>query len=256
MDKRYHTMFIMLIGYLLAIGTMIHMWDESLVVGTVPTQPHVIIVDAGHGGFDGGAEAINGALEKDINLSIALNLRDLLTVYGFDVIMTRDTDVATCDEGLESVSERKTSDIINRLELIKQHPDAIFLSIHQNKYPEPSIFGAQMFYGTQSPQSQPLAEILQKNFCCMLQTENTRKIKPAEDNIYLLTHSPVPSVLIECGFVSNPLEADLLVTENYQSQIAFVIAGSLLEYIEQSAYPQAAQEVSDFFSASASWEDF
>ncbi len=248
-DRRYLLILTLLLGYLTALWGMLCAWNSTLTVGGTPARPSVIIIDAGHGGFDGGAEAVNGAVEKDINLPIALKLRDLLTVYGFDVIMTRETDTATCDEGLDSLSQKKTSDILNRFQIIEEHPEAVFLSIHQNQYPDASSFGAQMFYGPGSPQSQSLAEVLQANFARLLCPENKRQPKPAEDNIYLLYHAPIPSVLIECGFLSNPDDAALLCDEKYQDKVAFVIAGSLLQYIEQSAYPQVP-ELSPAFSDS------
>lgn len=235
----FHFVLLLLLCYVASIGLLISSWGKSLAVGGTPQANPTIIVDPGHGGFDGGAEGANGAVEKDINLPIAIKVRDLLVLYGFDVIMTRDADIATCDPGLELIRQKKTSDIMNRFKLIEQHPNSIFLSIHQNKYPDGSLSGAQMFYGPETrEQSEAIASIMQHNFVTMLQPDNTRQPKPAEDSVYLLFHSPVPSVLIECGFLSNPDEEALLRTDEYQNKIAFVIAGSLMQYIEQAAYPQ------------------
>lgn len=177
-------------------------------------------------------------MEKDLNLPIALKTRDMLTLYGFTVVMTRESDVSTCDEGIEGIANKKTSDILNRFDMIEQYPNAIFLSIHQNKYPEASSHGAQMFYGPKSEQSQRLGEILQRNFAGMLQPDNERQIKPADESVYLLYHSPVPSVLIECGFLSNPQDEAQLRDDSFQNKIAFVITASLMQYMQEGYYPQ------------------
>lgn len=224
--------------YTAAIVSILSTLGQTLTVnGQLHASPK-IIVDAGHGGFDGGAEGFTGTVEKDINLPIALKVRDMLSLFGFEVIMTRESDISTCDEEISGIANQKTSDILNRFALIEANPDAAFLSIHQNKFPDSSQFGAQMFYGPKSGESELLAGILQQNFREMLQPENERQVKEATDSVYLLYHSPVPSVLIECGFLSNPHEEALLKDEKYQNQIAFVIAASVLQYTEQCYYPQ------------------
>lgn len=235
---RFQAVLLFLACYVGAVALVISSLGNTLTVGGGMGTVPIVIVDAGHGAFDGGAEGPGGTVEKDINLPIALKVRDLLHLYGFQVLMTREADVSTSDDGLGSLSERKTSDILNRFALIKAHPDSIFLSIHQNKFPDSSSRGAQMFYGPKSPQSEQIAGILQKNFAAMLQPGNTREPKKGEDSVYLLYYSPAPAVLVECGFLSNPEDEALLRTDAYQDKIAFVIAGSLLEYIEQGAFPQ------------------
>ncbi|MCI8622321.1 MAG: N-acetylmuramoyl-L-alanine amidase [Provencibacterium sp.] len=235
---RFKAVAFLAVCYVTAVVSILSTLGQTLSVsGQLHATPKIII-DAGHGGFDGGAEGVSGTIEKDINLPIALKVQDLLTLFGFEVIMTREEDVSTCDEGLEGIANRKTSDILNRFALIQSHPDAVFLSIHQNKYPDSSQFGAQMFYGPKSAESEVLAGILQQNFCGMLQPENQRQTKEATDSVYLLYHSPAPSVLIECGFLSNPEEEARLKDDHYQNQIAFVISASVLQYMEQSYYPQ------------------
>ena len=240
---RFRAVFLLLACYVAVISFSISRMGDSLMVGGALEVDPLVIIDAGHGGFDGGAEGLGGIVEKDVNLPIALKLRDLLRAEGFRVIMTRESDVSTCDEGLGSISEKKTSDIMNRYEILKENPDAIYIGIHQNKFPESSSFGAQMFYGPRSEQSEILAGILQQNFRELLQPENKREPKKAENNIFLLYHAPIPAVLIECGFVSNPGDAAKLVDESYQNKLAYVISGSLLQYIEQGYYPQVEPEL-------------
>ena len=198
-----------------------------------------IILDPGHGGQDGGAVGVDNIIEKGINLDIALVLRDMLTVSGFTVVMTRESDVSIHDEGISGTRRQKTSDMHNRLALTTRHPRAVFISIHQNKYGSARNEGAQMFYGGKHADSAHLAEILQKNMADMLQPENTRAIKKANKDLYLMVNAPCPAVLIECGFLSSPREAHLLLDPVYQKKIAFVITGSILEFI-QMELPGAA----------------
>ncbi len=194
-----------------------------------------VIIDPGHGGEDGGAVGINDAIEKDINLSISLMLRDLLRISGFEVIMTRDTDLSIHDPSAKTLSQKKTSDLKNRLALMKQHPDALVLSIHQNKFTQEKYSGAQVFYGTQLPQaSSMLAQTIQDNIKAQLQPENYREIKESYDTLFLLRNAPMPIVLVECGFLSNRREAELLSDPAYQKQMAFVIYISALEYLQNN----------------------
>lgn len=197
---------------------------------TVERLP-VIIIDAGHGDFDGGATA-NGVIEKDINLSVALKLRDLFVANGFEVVMTREDDQILSDDGLTSIRKKKTSDTKNRLELVKKYPDAIMLSIHQNKFEQQSSHGAQVFYGAQHESSARFGEIMQNNLVEMLQPDNTRLCKPCGKNVYLTYYSPAPSLLIECGFISNAQEAKKLVSGEYQRNIAFAIFSGTMEFLE------------------------
>lgn len=189
----------------------------------------LIIIDPGHGGVDGGACA-NGLIEKDINLAISLNLRDLLSTQGFRVIMTREEDCSLHDEGITSISRQKRSDLHHRLALTEAHPDAVFISIHQNKFEQPSSHGAQIFYTTNFPEAELLAKSIQDHFISELQPENHRQIKPADNNLFLLYEAKVPAIMAECGFLSNPEEASKLATEDYQKKIAFVIYQGILDY--------------------------
>ncbi len=189
-------------------------------------QPHVVI-DAGHGGEDGGASAADGTLEKDINLAIALPLGDLLHVMGFDVLQTRTEDTMIFTEG-NTLREHKVSDIKNRLTKIEQADLAV--SIHQNKFPQTQYHGAQMFYAPANENSQVLAEAVRSSVLSLLQPHNTRELKKGEDTVYLLKHATRPLVLVECGFLSNEQECAKLKTKEYQRQMAFAIASGIFSY--------------------------
>lgn len=236
---RFRFVFMFMACYIAVLSLLITEMGQTLRVDTplVAAAP-VIIVDAGHGGFDGGAEGKSGSIEKDINLPIALKVKDLLLTCGYQVIMTRETDTSTCDSDKEGISAKKKSDIMNRFELLSDNPQATLISIHQNKFPDPTQRGAQIFYTPNSEQSKLLAETMQENFKTMLEPQNRRQAKPAEDSVYLMYNSPIPAVLVECGFLSNEAEEARLLDDGYQNKIAFAIAASLMEYAEQGYYPQ------------------
>lgn len=191
-------------------------------VRQVSIRPTVVL-DAGHGGFDGGATSVYGDLEKDINLSIAKKAEAFIKILGFDVVMTRN------DCG--ALASNKKEDMYKRLDIIKGVPDSVFVSIHQNNFSQSQYFGAQMFYGSQNKDdSRALALIMQENFKTNLNTKNAREVKPAPNDLFLFKKSPQPSVLVECGFLSNYDEAKLLVNDEYQNRIAFTIAQSITQF--------------------------
>lgn len=200
-------------------------------VMTKPVLKQTVIVDAGHGGDDGGAIGIDGTVEKDINLDIALKLEKLLKFYGFDVIMTRTEDIMTCDDGLDSLRKRKVSDIHNRFDVLEKNPDAVFISIHQNKFEDNSQHGTQVFYSGNNDESKLLAESIQNSIVSVLQPDNRRVVKKSGSGIYLLYHAKLPAVLVECGFISNPAEVKKLNDENYRMKIAILIADGLIKYL-------------------------
>ena len=187
-------------------------------------SPHVLI-DAGHGGADGGAQAADGTLEKDINLAVSGSLGDLLRVMGYTVSHTRTADQMIHTEG-NSLRERKVSDMKNRLALVEQAD--LTVSIHQNKFPQTQYSGAQVFYGTATAESGRFAESVRQSIVSLLQPNNTRELKKGDSNIYLLSNATRPIVLVECGFLSNLSELALLKTSEYQHRMAFAIAGGIL----------------------------
>lgn len=192
-----------------------------------------IVIDAGHGGEDGGAVGVNGLVEKDINLAIALALAEDLKANNFDVILVRDGDYSVGDQSLSTVAERKRSDTKRRVSLVEETGDCLLVSIHQNQFSQSQYSGAQMFYSPNNEESAQLAECIRESVVSSLQPENSRQNKEAGEEIYLLTHCQVPAVLVECGFLSNPQEADLLGQESYQNDIAAAIYNGIIDFLEQ-----------------------
>lgn len=207
--------------------------------GGCETVPKIVI-DPGHGGADGGAVGIDGLHEKDVNLEVSLKLRDILILNGYDVIMTRNEDCSIHDNGINGLKAQKTSDMHNRLKIMKENPDAVFVSIHQNKFEEESSWGTQVFYSQNNKESQQLAQIIQDNTICFIQPENHRKIKQAENNLFLLYNAEIPAVMIECGFISNRAECAKLQTEDYQNQLSYVIFYSINEFLKLCSQPSTA----------------
>lgn len=205
--------------------------EHALPTSAPAAEKPVIVLDAGHGGLDSGAVGKSGLLEKDVNLSIVLGLRDMLEMSGFEVVLTRDEDISIYDAGTEGIRNQKLSDMDNRLKIVQSHPDSIFLCIHQNNYTDPQYFGGQMFYNNNNPNNRTLAQIMQNRFA-ILQEGNDREIKLSGDELFLLKSNPNPSLMIECGFLSNPEEEAKLSTWEYQQKVAFTIYGGLMEYID------------------------
>lgn len=193
-----------------------------------------IVIDAGHGGEDGGTVGINGEMEKDINLNIALALAQILKQNNFEVILTRDADCSIGDQTLSTIAERKRSDTKKRLQIVQETGECILISIHQNHFTESQYHGAQMFYSGNREESALLAESIRQSVTQSLQPENKRENKQAESSIYLLYHAQVPAVLVECGFLSNPEEAELLTQEEYQKSMAAAIYNGLVNYLKDS----------------------
>ena len=204
-----------------------------------------IVVDAGHGGEDGGAVAVNGALEKDINLAIALELEKDLKQNNFDVIMIRDSDVSVGDQSLTTVAERKRSDTRARLRIVEEAGDCILISIHQNHFSQGKYSGAQVFYSGNDPRSADLAEAIRQNIVGSLQPENHRENNQADSNIYLLHQCQVPAVLVECGFLSNQTETEMLCSESYRKDMAAAIYNGLIDYLEGQDGKTDTAEVSE-----------
>lgn len=191
-------------------------------------QDVTIILDPGHGGEDGGATA-NGIIEKDINLSISNMLVDIFKASGYNVVTTRATDTMTDTYG-ESQRERKVSDMKNRLELYNWNENNIVISIHQNMFTQEKYSGTQIFYSANNSESALLAESLKKSVITYLQPDNTRETKEATKDIYLLYNATTPSVIVECGFISNAEEAEKLKNIEYQKKLAYSIFTGFMNY--------------------------
>ncbi len=191
-----------------------------------------IILDAGHGGEDGGASSADGLLEKDINLALALTMRDILAANGINVILTRETDTLLYDRNVDYHGRKKMLDMAARLKIAEETPDAVFVSLHMNTYPHPSCQGVQVWYSENNDTSPELAKVIHATTQQLLQHENDRPIKRSGSSIYLLHHLECPAVLVECGFLSSPEEAALLADENYRQQLALTLCMGILRGIE------------------------
>ena len=202
------------------------------VSATADKKGFFIIIDAGHGGMDGGTSSADGTKEKDINLSVSKKLNTMLTASGYKTIMLRNDDALIGDNSLSTIRARKVSDIRKRLEIAESYPDSILISIHQNYFTVPKYWGTQVFYSLNSPESKLLAESIQQSVVRFLQPDNNRKTKPVGSNIYLLYNCTIPAIMVECGFLSNPNEAEKLKSDSYQNMIALTIMQGIIEYLE------------------------
>lgn len=192
----------------------------------------VLIIDAGHGGEDGGAVAEDGTLEKDINLEITKKLSQIAKVNGYDVILTREVDAQIYDaDSANSLRQKKVSDMKNRLNLMSTYSNALFVSIHLNKFQSESVNGAQVFYAKNVEGSKELAECIQSSIAQKIQPENDRSVKENTDSIYLLKNATVPAVIVECGFLSNKNELINLKNNEYQYKIAMSIYLGIIKYL-------------------------
>lgn len=193
-----------------------------------PSKP-VIVIDAGHGGEDGGGVSVNGVPEKGMNLDMALDLRDMLTLCGYSTVMTRTEDISIYDKGTEGLRKQKLSDMENRLELFNTE-GAVCISIHQNRFTDPQYSGAQMFFHKENSDGGRLAECLRARIVGMIQPGNEREVKAMDDELYLLCNCKNPAVMAECGFISNPKEAAKLESAEYRREMAFALMSGLNDF--------------------------
>lgn len=205
-------------------------WETpwKTVHGTITYEPQVVI-DPGHGGMDSGAVSASGIKEKDLNLAIAQKTRMLMKLTGIETVMTRDSDISLNYEEGAAVRKNKQADLRARADVAQRFPKSDFISIHMNKFEQSQYSGAQVFYGT-NPQSQQMAQQLQDAFRQVLNPGNDRKIKPAPDSVYIMKKITAPAVIAECGFLSNPQEAEQLAQDDYQTKAALAIVGAYLQY--------------------------
>lgn len=191
-------------------------------------KQNVIVIDPGHGGNDPGKVGVNNALEKDINLAIAMKLKPYFEEHGFKVIMTRDSDNALYQE---SASNKKRSDLQARVKLCNENNPLLVISIHQNSYQTADCKGAQVFYYDTSTQGEILAELIQQSLIMNVDSNNSRKIK-ANKNYFLLKEINTTAVIVECGFLSNPEEAEQLIQDEYQEKVAVAIYAGVIAFLE------------------------
>ena len=201
--------------------------------GPPQLQGTTVVIDAGHGGEDGGAVSSAGTVESGLNLAIALRLDAVLALYGVDTVLLRTEDVSLHDPDAKTLREKKASDLRNRAEMVEAIPNALLVSIHQNTYAGSSRYrGAQVFYAD-AESSGALAEHAQSILRQALDPENTRQAAKLPGAVYLMDHITCPAILVECGFLSNPEEDALLRTTGYQTKLASALASALLTPIPQ-----------------------
>lgn len=203
---------------------------STLSEGAVVPNRTCIIIDAGHGGVDGGATSCTGILESSLNLTIAVKLNDLMNFMGYKTKMIRDSDISVYTEG-ETIAAKKVSDLKNRVKIVNDTPNSLLISIHQNYFDQNQYKGAQVFYSN-NLNDKELAEILQNTFIQTLNLGSNRKVKNAK-GIYLMENIKSPGVLIECGFLSNHQEESLLRDPDYQKKICCVIVSSVSLFLDR-----------------------
>lgn len=194
-------------------------------------RENIIVIDAGHGGEDGGATSCTGVLESSINLQIALRLDDLFHFLGLATVMIRTTDTAVYTQG-QTLAAKKVSDLKQRVKIVNDTPNAVLVSIHQNTFSDSKYSGAQVFYAA-TDGSKALAEQLQNTFATTINPGSNRKCKAA-DGIYLMQNIARTGVLVECGFLSNTAEEALLRDGNYQKKMCCVIASVMANFLSNT----------------------
>ena len=222
----------------LLMGAIVASWKLSELTANVSKEEKkekkdqvVIVVDPGHGGEDPGKVGINDVLEKDLNLQIAKKVKKLLEEAGIKIVMTRTND---------KVPDAKKEDLNQRVQLINETKPTLALCIHQNSYPDEKIKGAQVFYHTITPEAEDVATIVQEQLRTVDPT-NTRQIKE-NDTYFMLKNCQVPTIIVECGFLTNPEEAAKLTQEEYQDQIAQAICEGVVKWLSGGAEGEADTE--------------
>ncbi|MEL7597795.1 MAG: N-acetylmuramoyl-L-alanine amidase CwlD [Clostridiaceae bacterium] len=227
---------------------------EFIVFAEENTQK-IILLDPGHGGIDGGAVSKNGTVEKDINLSIGKKLKVNLEKKGYKVIMTREDDIGLySDKG--RIRDKKNEDLNNRCKMKKESNCDIFISIHLNMFEQSQYYGAQVWYAKEG-ESAELAHILQQNLIKDLNNNNKRKEKCAKGAYKILRcYTDIPSVLVECGFLSNLEEEQKLKTDSYQEKIATSLANSIEEFVKYKKEKQDNEEIQESSKVKWMWDIF
>ncbi len=229
---RRHTLVGIFLGLFLLLSCMVF-WQlhQQKSVFSAWETTHTLVIDAGHGGFDGGAVSANGTSEQHINLSIARRVQALAGLFGVSTIMTREDEQALDYDASKTIRENKVADIRQRQKITDSAANPIFVSIHLNKFPDTQYWGAQVFYSRNCAESQPLAQSLQQALASGLSQNNQRREKQAANTIYLMKQLQCPAVIVECGFLSNAAEEAKLQQEAYQTQIAMCICTGYLQHI-------------------------
>lgn len=230
--KKMIIWFIILLSIIIVGLLSIYRYNEVARAASLPTLRKVIIIDPGHGGVDGGmVGTTTGVCESQVNLEIALKLRKYLEESGSLVLMTRDEDMGLYTDG-GTIRKKKNEDLRNRKRLFDESNADIVISIHSNSFQESKYYGAQSFYSPNSQNGKLVAELIQEELIRVLDNGNTRKAKSKND-VYILKNVKVPTVIVECGFLSNPKEEKLLQSSDYQEKIAWSIYVGILKYFHK-----------------------
>ena len=222
---------IIVLSVFVSVFVFIFATDKKEMIPTVslPVSGKTIVIDAGHGKPDEGAQSSSGTTEAETNLKIALKLQNLLEQSGSYVILTRSDENAIYDLDTKTLKQKKISDIHNRVKIGNESSADIFVSIHLNKIPQQQYDGWQTFYNANSSEGQKLATLIQNNLNDAIQKENNRVAKSIE-NIYIVKHVEIPTTIVECGFLSNPEEEKLLLDDEYQNKLAWGIYNGIIDY--------------------------
>lgn len=203
--------------------------NKTVLTMSVPVTNRTIIIDAGHGGEDGGAVSSNGVSEAQINLNIALKLQNLLEQSGATVVLTRSDENAIYDIDKKTLRQKKNSDLKNRVKIGNTSSADIFVSIHLNKIDQSQYYGWQTFYKNGNEQGKKLATCIQNNLNEAIQKENKRTPLKISD-VYIIKNVEIPTTIVECGFLSNPEEEKQLQTDEYQNRLAWGIYNGIMDY--------------------------
>ncbi len=226
--KRYYIVYVLLAAFCCGSVMLAGQRLRAVSAELAPVRP-VVVIDPGHGGFDGGAVSPGGTAESALNLEISLRLRDLCALLGLQTRMLREDDSSLELDSNARISEKKVSDLRHRTQIVNGIPGAVLVSIHQNSFPQgPKYRGAQVFYAD-TPGSQALAELLQQAICRDLDPDNHRACKQSRD-VYLMEQLQGTGILLECGFLTNAAEEALLKTPDYQKKLACTAACVLCTY--------------------------
>lgn len=222
----------LLLGFALGFGhLMFREFPNAFPVASSDDEILTVVIDAGHGGRDGGAVAEDGTLEKHLNLAVAKELKILLESADIRVVMTRETDIELASP---DSPHKKADDLNARLNLAMEYKKAVFVSIHMNRFPVEKYRGLQVYYSGNHEKSLVLAQTIQTVAEETLRNTQDRHVKLAGDSIYLMKHLEIPAVLVECGFLSNPEETELLKNKTYQKKLAMCLYASLLQYFSEN----------------------
>lgn len=218
-----------------AMIILLCLWGSKTVTTIAESSPPVrkrqIVLDAGHGGIDGGAISYSGIPESRYNLEITLRLRDLFHLLGYETVMIRTEDVSIYTKG-ETIAQKKMSDLKERVRIVNETENAVLISIHQNTFSDSQYHGAQVFYAD-TEGSHPFASQMQNALVQSLNPESNRKCKQSK-GVYLMEHIEKTGILVECGFLSNPEEDALLQTPDYQRKLSCVIAAAADTYLSNT----------------------